>query len=193
MAIKEVEEKKDDNESLNLRHGNISLVLHSYSGIFSDFDPRTYEERGISDDFLTEVKRAVRETKGVTELRLLMPAQLRKSHEEIKIKKRLKDYFRKRFKDEEEKIKKIKKEGIKWFFIGSLILVISTLLYEYKGRVDSSSFRLLLDFLFIISQPAGWFTFWEGLGKVFIVSREELPVYDFYKKMSNANIYFLNY
>lgn len=190
----EKEDFRDQNidESLRLREGNISLVLDSYDDLFSDFDPRQYSERGISDDFLSEVKRAVREKEGVTELRLLLSVHKRKSRDEMIIRKRLRDHFKKHYKIEERVIKKIKREGIIWFFIGSLILVASTILYEYKENA-TSYFRFLLDFLFIISQPAGWFTLWEGLGKIFIVSKEKAVSYEFYKKMVDANIYFLNY
>jgi hypothetical protein len=194
MEEKEVEQEEEIDESLKLRQGNISLVLDSYNDLFSDFDPRSYSEKALSDDFLFECKKAAHERRGDIELRLLVPAHRRKAHEELVIKKRLKDHFKKHFKEEERIIKGIKREGLLWFFIGSIILVLSTFLYEYKSGVSGPVYlKLLLDFLFIISQPAGWFTFWEGLGKIFIVSKEEFPSYEFYKKMSEANIYFLNY
>lgn len=192
MEIKGETEEEKSRELFKLKEGNISLVLSSYNDLFSDFDPRHYSERGISDDFLSEIKRAVREKEGVSELRLLLGVHKRNSRDEMIIKKRLKDHFRKHFKIEEQAIKKIKREGMMWFFIGSLILVVSTGLYEYKAST-SSYFKFLLDFLFIISQPAGWFTFWEGLGKIFIHAKEESSNYVFYKKMLNSNIYFLNY
>ena len=37
------------------KEGNVSLVLESYNDIFSDFDPRNYSERALSDDFLIEI------------------------------------------------------------------------------------------------------------------------------------------
>lgn len=185
-------ERRIETQQFNVREGNISLVLDSYDDLFSDFDPRHYSERMLSDDFLSEVKRATRDKEGVVELRLLVPMAKRKAHEEFLIKRRLKEYFRKHLKEEEKTISKIKREGLSWFFIGSFILVLSTFLYEYKLEV-SSYWGFLMDFLFIITQPAGWFTLWEGLGKIFIVSREESPNYNFYKKLSEANIYFLNY
>jgi hypothetical protein len=171
---------------------DVSLVLHAYSALFSDFDPRSFSERMISDDFISECKRAVRDRNNLQQLRLLIPSHLRKPSEEIKIKKRLKEYFRKHYLEKEREIKGIKNEGIKWFFIGSIILTLSTFLYEYKS-LAFSWMKFFVDFLFVISQPAGWFTFWEGLGKIFIHSREKLPDYEFYKKMQNVEIYFFNY
>ncbi len=179
------EEKEENKEEAKLREGNISLVLNAYQDIFSDFDPRDYLEKSLSDDFLVECQRAARDKGTGFELRLLMPKHKRNIIEETKIKKRLKTHFQKHFKEQEKEIKDIKKSGIIWFFIGSIIMLISTYLYKYPG--------FIFEFLFIISQPAGWFTFWEGLGKIFIHSKEKLPDFDFYKKMSEAEIYFLNY
>ncbi|VVB78376.1 Uncharacterised protein [uncultured archaeon] len=189
------EELREDviEESLKVREGNISLVLDSYDDLFSDFDPRPYASRGLSDDFIFECKKAVRDKGGITELRLLIPANKRNMREEGIIKKRLKEHFKKHFREEHKIIKRIKREGLLWFFIGSIILVISTFLFEFKGNLTNTYLRVFFDFLFIISQPAGWFTFWEGLGKIFIVAREESPDYEFYKKMMDCNVYFLNY
>jgi hypothetical protein len=61
QEITEEEVEDEEDESFKLREGNISLVIESYNALFSDFDPRTSSERGISDDFLSEVKRAARE------------------------------------------------------------------------------------------------------------------------------------
>ncbi|NYT12918.1 MAG: hypothetical protein GKC01_00225, partial [Candidatus Methanofastidiosa archaeon] len=63
-----------------LREKNISLILDSYDDLFSDFDPRPYSVRGLSDDFLIECRRAVRGIKTespVLELRLLVPKNKR--------------------------------------------------------------------------------------------------------------------
>lgn len=193
MAVNEEKERElKIDEKLKVREGNISLVLDSYDALFTDFDPRPYSERALSDDFLLECKRAVREKGEIIELRLLIPTQLRKHSEEPRIRKRLRDHFKKHFKEQEKEIRGIRRRGILWFFIGSIILTISTFLFEYKGSWYQYA-KFLFDFLFIISQPAGWFTLWEGLEMIFIISQEKMPDYNFYKKMANANIYFLNY
>ena len=36
----------------------ISFWLDSYDDLFSDFDPRPYAQKGFSEDFLDEAKRA---------------------------------------------------------------------------------------------------------------------------------------
>ncbi|MBS3079580.1 hypothetical protein J4218_05650 [Candidatus Pacearchaeota archaeon] len=180
------------NEQKKVLEGNISLALDSYDAIFSDFDPRPYSERLISDDFLIECRRAVHNRKGVEQLRLLIPSHMRKPNDEIHIKKRLKEYFRKHLIESKRDITSIRKAGFLWFFLGSILLVISTLLYEYKIAVQGA-FNFVFDFLFIISQPAGWFICWEGLDKIFVSANPKLEDYKFFKKMENAEVYFLNY
>lgn len=78
----------------------VSLWLDSYDDIFSDFDPRPYSQRALSDDFLEEAKKAVKEKKtGELELRLLVPHSQRDLEKEIIIKRRLREYFKKKLFD----------------------------------------------------------------------------------------------
>ncbi len=177
-----MEKKKNEG---GLREGNISLILDSYDDLFSDFDPRGYSEKALSDDFLVECKKASKDKEERLELRFLVPKQKRNYVDEARIKKRLKRHFHKHFHEKKKEIKSIKKEGIMWFFLGAVIMIIATFLYEQKS--------LFLKFLFTISQPAGWFTFWEGLGKIFIEARKKIPDYEFYEKMKNSQIRFLDY
>ncbi|MFA5856971.1 MAG: hypothetical protein WC867_06430 [Candidatus Pacearchaeota archaeon] len=175
-----------------LREGNISIVLDSYDDIFSDFDPRPIIHKGLSDDFLYECRKASYGREAY-EIRFMIPKRKRNPHEEIIIKKRMKEHFKKHLHEEEKKIKGIKKTGYWWVFLGSIILTISTLIYEINVDPDNKLLRFIWDLLFIISQPAGWFTFWEGLGKIFIHSKDNSQDHIFYKKMNNINIHFVDY
>lgn len=176
-------EKKE--EKIDLREGNISLLVQSYDYLFSDFDPRDYSQKILSEDFIEECKRAVREKEDKIELILLHPKNKRNTKDEAKIKKRLKEYFTYNFKKEEEKIKKIKKTGLFWFSMGALIMILATFL---AGKTN-----FFLRLLEVMAIPASWFFFWEGLGKIIILSNEKMPNYEFYKKMSKANIIFADY
>ncbi len=176
---------KHKKEEVGLREGNISLILDSYDDIFSDFDPRPYNIKALSDDFLLECKKASVDKDKELELRFLVPRNKRKTNEEYEIRKRLRNHFQKHFKEKENEIRGIKKNGLIWFFLGAIVMFASTFFYELTG--------LLFKFLFITSQPAGWFFFWEGLGKIFIESKKKKPDYNFYRKMSKAKIYFLDY
>ena len=182
-----MEKKGDEYIGNELRRGNISLVLESYNDIFSDFDPRSYSERALSDDFLGECRKAARDKDEVgLELILSIPSKLRDLSNESKIKKRLKNHFHKHFIEKENEIKKLKKEGIHWMIIGSILLFFATILRTYIVT-------FLTNFILVVFEPSGWFSFWEGLGKIFITSKEKEPETIFYKKMSNACIIFRSY
>ena len=174
------EEKKGE-----LNVDNISLVLNSYNDIFSSFDPRVYSEKALSDDFLIECEKAAVDKEEDFELRLLIPRHKRNINDEIKIKKRLKSHFQKHFDKESKKVKAIRREGLIWFFVGAIVMVAATFLYNQEG--------FWFNLLFIMAEPASWFMFWEGLYKVFIEYKANLDDYEFYKKMNKAQIYFLNY
>jgi hypothetical protein len=169
------------------KEGNISLILDSYDDLFSDFDPRPYSEKALSEDFLDECNRAVRDKEDGAELRLLVPQQLRRHAEEAKIKKRLKSHFQKHFEEQKRKVKHTRLEGLMWFFIGTVVMIGAAFLYPYEGV------NFFLTLLFVVSEPAGWFLFWEGLDKFLMEYKRQLPKYLFYKKMSKLEIYFMNY
>jgi hypothetical protein len=173
--------------SLDLKQGNISLILDSYNDIFSSFDPRNYLERALSDDFLDECKRAARDKENAIELRLLIPKNQRNLKEEWKIKKRLHEHFAHHSRLEEKEIKKLKWEGMSWFGLGTVFI----LSVAYLHKLDITGFIPIL--LITMLEPAGWFSFWEGLGKIFITAREKSPNLEFYEKMSKAEINFTEY
>src|SRR3989338_5447495 len=75
-------------------HSQISLWLDTYDDIFSDFDPRHYSERALSDDFLIEAKKASLDKEGGhIELQFLVPQKIRNVKHESIIKQRLRAHF----------------------------------------------------------------------------------------------------
>ena len=76
-----------------LQKSEVSLWIDHYDDIFSDFDPRPYSQRGLSDDFLIEAKKFIKEkASGSFELIFLVPELMRKPESEGIIKKRLNDF-----------------------------------------------------------------------------------------------------
>lgn len=182
--------KKKDGGYINdeLRQGNISLILRSYDDIFSDFDPRPYSEKSLSDDFLTECKKATIDKDEIGfELILSVPSNLRTLNDESKIKKRLKNHFHKHHLEKEKEIRKLKKDGMKCIVLGSILLFFATTLRTTYHT------NFMINLILIISEPSGWFSFWEGLRKMFVISKEKEPEIIFYKKMSNSCIIFRDY
>lgn len=52
----EAQQKIEETEKI-LEMSEISIWLDNYDDIFSDFDPRPYSQRSLSDDFLAEAKK----------------------------------------------------------------------------------------------------------------------------------------
>jgi hypothetical protein len=164
----------------------IPLILESYEDIFSDFDPRDYEKKALSEDFLNECKKASFDKENKIILKLFTPRNKRDSHIENDIKKRLKEHFNKHFIEKKEELKKLKKEGIFWFILGCLLIIITS--FPIQENI-SFLIRVLLN----IAHPAGWFFLWEGLGKILLTSKEKKPTFNFYKKMSKCSVEFSYY
>lgn len=170
------------------REGNISLILASYEDIFSSFDPRSYSNRALSDDFLAEAKRASRDKAEGIELNLLIPRDKRNSRDEAIIKKRMKDHFVKHFFMLETEIKRVFKMGVLFVLAGIILMFIASfVLFSYpEGGLGVS-------FLIVFLEPAGWFFFWEGLDLLIFDSKKKRPEYHFYKKMSSCLVVFDSY
>lgn len=166
----------------------ISLTLNTYDDIFSDFDPRPYSQRALSDDFLQEMRRATRDkTSGNIELRFLMPISKRVASEEITIKRRLREHFKKHYLQELEENKNIRKRGILMTLLGLIFIVTATSIASYSP--DSFVYHLIV----VVLEPAGWFTAWTGMDVLFYTAKEQKSQLDFYEKMSNAEAEFISY
>jgi hypothetical protein len=171
-----------------LREGNISLILDGYDDIFSDFDPRPYGEKALSDDFLSECRRAVRDKdEHNLELRLLVPHLKRDLGSEATIKHRLKSHFTKHYHEKEQELKRIRAGGVPWFVVGMLCMLVAAYLYGLGG--SGFGYQVLL----IAFEPAGWFAFWVGLEQIFFGAKEKQPEHEFYRKMAHVEIEFFSY
>ena len=167
---------------------NISLRLTNYNDIFSSFDPRPYSERSLSVDFLAEAKRAsVDKPSGRIELRIMVPQSARKPEDEKVIARRLRAHFERHRKIIAERHRKTVNMGIKFTLSGvAMMFLAAFLLFEF---MESS---LLLNFLVILFEPAGWFLFWEGLDQVVFESKKIGPELNFYSRMAKSSINFMS-
>jgi hypothetical protein len=171
-----------------LQLSEISIWLDTYDDIFSDFDPRPYSQRALSDDFLFEAKRAAREKKtGGIELKLLLPADKRSGNEETVIKKRLREYFKKQFESLQKEIKGIRLKGVSLLAVGFALMFFATLVsYNLQAGI-------LWTFAFVLLEPTGWFVIWFGFEHLFYTVNQKKPELGFFKKMAGCNISFLPY
>ncbi len=165
---------------------NISLELDTYDDIFSDFDPRPYSERSLSVDFLDEARRAsIDKPSGGLELRVMVPNKLRNIDVEKTIRKRLKTHFERHTKMVKKRYDGVIRMGSAFIAAGIIVMMIATLLYSHEDG------GILMNFLIILFEPAGWFLFWEGLDLVIFESKKVRPELKFYEKMAKADIIFL--
>jgi hypothetical protein len=164
--------------------GDIQLILDSYDDIFSDFDPRPYSGKALSDDFLAECKRASHDKTGDGEILfvLMVPKEKRSLRDEAVIKKRMTEHFHKHYQEKHSLAKTMKKEGLLWIFAGSMLVLVATAIYEKQ--------EFLYKFFVVVLEPAGWFSMWNGFDRLALAPGEKVPDYTFYEKMSRARIRF---
>ncbi|OGJ65017.1 hypothetical protein A3A67_00735 [Candidatus Peribacteria bacterium RIFCSPLOWO2_01_FULL_51_18] len=174
-------------DQLKVSHaGKLSMWLDDYNDIFSDFDPRPYAQRTLSEDFLFEAKRESRETvSGNYGLYLLMPHNKRNLYHEAIIKKRLKQHFKKQHDSLLDKKRRIFNQGLFFVELGVVLMLVTTFLLV---RYEHANF--FLTFLAVIAEPGGWFLFWEGLSLLVFGAKEIKPELEFNKKMAKASIHF---
>lgn len=169
-----------------LEKAKISLWIDSYDEIFSDFDPREYNKREISSDFISESKRFARENiKGKFDLVILLPGSIRDTKKELIIKKRLREHFLIQQKYFEKKKRGVLMQGLFFVMLGIFFMVAATFIIF---KIENPDF--FITFLGVVFEPAGWFSFWEGLNLLIFYSKEKDYDLEFNKKMSKANIVF---
>ena len=170
-----------------LAQGEISLVLDTYDDIFSDFDPRAFDRRALSDDFLNAAKKAALGKEGALELGFLIPSSQRNMERETTIRQRLRALFRKHEEMLKEEIKQTKRKGIRMAFAGIVMILVAS----YLLSLLSPAFWIHV--LIVILEPAGWFTAWTGMDEMYHTTRQKKPELDFYEKMAHATITFRTY
>ena len=167
----------------------ISIAIDTWDDVFSDFDPRPYSQRRVSDDFLSEIRKAVKDkTSGMLEVKFLVPEPKRNPATETVIKKRLRQYFKNQAERVERDIRKVYKQGALFVAAGVMLMFVAALLLFYG--LDA---RLMFSFIIILLEPGGWFLFWEGLNLMVFRSRLQKPDLELARKMSKCQIVFFSY
>ena len=141
----------------DFKNSNVTLILDSYNDLFSSFDSRSYAEKALSVDFLSECKRAVRDKDDMGfELILSIPRIKRNLQEELMIKKRFREHFHRHYLDKEKEVKKIKNTGKIWIVIGAILMMINTTIHTYIENLN-----FFINLVLVLTEPASWFSFWE--------------------------------
>jgi len=174
------------NRDVDTTKNEVDFWLESYNDLFSDFDHRPYLERSLSDDFLSEAKRACqyREENNL-KLKIFLPKKFRDKNDERVIKRRLIEHFEKHHILLEKEHKKDFIKGVTTTIVGVLTMVlVTTFLFKYTDYNDT------LNTIIAVVEIAGWFLLWTGLNNIIFESRSKNPSLEFYRKMSKASIIF---
>jgi hypothetical protein len=166
----------------------ISIWLDSYDDMFSDFDPRPYSKRTVSDDFILQLRNVARGRVGKKMmLALLMPELKKDSVVEEYVSQRLHAYFQLNA----EQLGRERKASNRKGFLLTLAGLTVMLSAGYVSFLNSESF--LARALLILFEPAGWFMLWMGLDLLVYDARKMKKELDFYKRLSSAQIRFGTY
>lgn len=171
-----------------LQKFEVSIWLDTYDDIFSDFDPRPYSERSLSDDFLAESRKFAREKiSGELELRLLIPKRLRDAGQEEIICRRLLGHFAKHHRQVEADIRAVRRKGTVMTVVGMTLLAVAAWISQQQ------SLQYGIHLLLVMFEPAGWFTVWTGLDNIFNIPAQKKNDLQFFLKLSQVEINFIPY
>ena len=166
----------------------ITIMLDTYDDIFSDFDPRPYQKRALSEDFLKEMQRRYLEDKrGRFEVSFTIPAAERDIAAENLIKRRLREHFAFMSRREQDAITYIKRRGYAYIIVGAVVLLANV--YSLAVLNESNLFYQILS---VILVPAGWYGMWTGIGKVVDEPSEAVNRKALSEKFEKANYIFLS-
>jgi hypothetical protein len=164
----------------------LSIAIDTFEDIFSDFDPRDYTKRDLSDDFMYELKRRYRETK-TSQFDIIFHAP-KKVHEEATEKiiiQRIKQHFRHIASQNRKDIGTLRARGMYYIWFGVILLSVFTFATYHKWLSDLNA-----QILGILFMPLGWFGIWEGFSKVIDIPWKLQEDLEFNLKMAKANYQF---
>jgi hypothetical protein len=163
----------------------LSLWLDYFDDIYSDFDSRHYLKRRVSEDFLYELKNALKyKEERVNDLLLLVPQEKRDEPLEKIIADSLKEFFADQFKINADKCRRKINSGIVFAITGVSIMVLNSLI-GFKG-----SHTLFLVALRVVLEPAGWFLLWVAFDLLFYEWKDIRKEREFFRELSELKIHF---
>lgn len=163
----------------------LHLWLDHYDDLYSDFDPRHYAKRRISEDFLHELREAWNhhEVKG-NELVLLLPEKTRSKSVEKAVPESLSRFFNQQYNAQRKTLRNKRRQGILLGLAGVLIMTANVWAgYSSRDSVAVSILKVLLE-------PAGWFFLWVSFDFLFYDLRSIRKELKFLQAMTYMKIEF---
>lgn len=164
----------------------ITIAIDSWDDVFSDFDPSPIDQRILSEDFLSELKKRYRENqRGNFIITIYAPPSMKDDLTEKLVTKRLKQYFKFQHLAVSKEVTTAIRKGFIFVVGGVFALSVQTLL-TYFQLLE----RLAIELMGIILMPLGWFGIWEGFSRLiepapFLKQEKEI-----FAKLSRASIKF---
>lgn len=169
------------------RSSQVGLSIDSYDDLFSDFDPRSYKERQLSEDFLSELRRFFFDKNPESlDVVFLIPARVRKTATENIIKRRLHIYFHKKNREVAAEVAHIRSRNLAKVAISVLLMVSTGYLATRAGQV------LWMNILKVMVEPASWFLFWTSMEKLIDARRSKARELNYFRRLSECKIVFLS-
>ncbi|HWC52493.1 MAG TPA: hypothetical protein VG676_02830 [Chitinophagaceae bacterium] len=163
----------------------LSLWLDYYDDIYSDFDSRNYLKRRVSEDFLYELKNALKYKKErINDLILLLPQGKRDEPNEHALSESLKNFFVTQFQNQAEQCRHKLNRGMLLGITGILLMILNSMI-SFKG-IHSFSLTVLR----VLMEPAGWFLLWASFDSLFYQWKELKKEREFFRELSEMNIHF---
>jgi hypothetical protein len=171
-----------------LRLSELSVWLDCYDDIFSDFDPRPYQQRALSDDFLAMARKEIlKKTGGELELTFLLPHGIRDRKTEKLIKERLHGHFIRHAVRIRGEIAALRRRG-------GLMCLASFAMLFFAAYLPELAFPVALTrFLTVLCNPAGWYLVFSGLDQIFAKAAQQRPELVFHEKLAECQISFRDY
>ncbi len=164
----------------------ISIAIDSWDDIFSDFDPSPLEQRVLSGDFLSELRKRYRETqRGNYIITIYAPLLFKDDNTERIVIKRLKQYFKFRFLSLTRELNHHRAKGGLFIVLGIVALGVMSMVTFYKLLG-----QLQIELLGIVLIPLGWFGIWEGFSRIIEPAPKLTQELELYSKLVKVMIKF---
>ncbi|MCX6199499.1 MAG: hypothetical protein NTY88_09790 [Bacteroidetes bacterium] len=176
-------------KTLNAKdYQDISIWVDKYEDLFSDYDSRDFTERALSDDFILEVRKLVREMPSENiELKFNLLIEPSNPETEAIITKNIHEHFAFFAEVIKDEMDTIFRNGCIMTGLGFALIVALI----YVGNVaEANSF---LSGSHVALEPIGWFLAWTGLDMMFQQSKKEQETIQFNLKMTKANISYASF
>ncbi|HNA78424.1 MAG TPA: hypothetical protein PKM44_08925 [Turneriella sp.] len=165
---------------------HVGLAIDGYDDLFSDFDPRPYHERELSEDFLTELRRFFyHKSPEYLDIVLLVPAKRRRARDEDIVKKRLHIYFQKKYRETKKSLKHTTLWNLLRIFLAMSIMILTGFLAVHAGQV------LWRNILKVMLEPASWWLFWTSFDNLLAARKKVNDELQYFHRLAECKIVFL--